>query len=359
MREVRRRFGVPASRQMVDLIRLRLGRSHLGISDYYVFRLFDRSFTGGWCPETFVGWRWQERIAKVLNDRRWTTAAWDKLTFYALCQTFELPHPRVLAVYCEGEPRLLNRAVQTLREPGDLRSFLEAARFPLFGKPSYGQQGLAGIAMLGYDPAGQRVELRQKGWIDVSTLIEQYLSPPETVFVKPQLSYLFQETVLQHPALTELTGSTAVSGLRVAVLNVAGKREIIRAIWKVIGGENYRDNFHAGKTGNAVGSVDPRSGRVVNAIDGVWPDANLITHHAHTGRALVGFQLPHWEELRTLLFSAASAFPFMGLQYWDVALSPDGPVLLELNDLGGTIFLQLFGEGLMVPALAKALGQMP
>ncbi len=45
----------------------------------------------------------------------------------------------------------------------------------------------------------------------------------------------------------------------------------------------------------------------------------------------------------------------MRIQHWDFALTEQGPLILELNDLGATEMLQLHGRGLLTEATRAAL----
>lgn len=354
MREASRRFGVSRIRQTSDLVRLRAGRSRLGMSDYFQFRLFDREFTGGWHPERYVGWRDQQRLAALMNDRRGTTAAWDKLTFYALCRTLGLPHPEVLAVF-DPSGRRMQPGIPTLRNLVDAEGFLAEAPLPLFGKPSYGQQSLGNFQVLAYDRASRRVQLDDAGWVELDGLCGAHLAPTGTELLRPELGVLFQATIDQHPEITRITAHETISGLRVVYLNTPRHRGVIRVVWKIIGGDARTDNFREGRLGNLVASVDPGSGRVEMAIDGLWPSGREVSHHPTTGEPLTGRVLPMWGEVLALVERAAGAFPMMGLQHWDVVLGRKGPLLLELNDPGGTAWLQFFGEGLLVPPLSDEL----
>jgi len=44
---------------------------------------------------------------------------------------------------------------------------------------------------------------------------------------------------------------------------------------------------------------------------------------------------------------AGPVFPLMKIHHWDFALTDKGPVILELNDVGGTEIAQVHGRGLL------------
>ena len=59
---------------------------------------------------------------------------------------------------------------------------------------------------------------------------------------------------------------------------------------------------------------------------------------------LTGITIPCWPEVVELCLKAASSFPHIRMQHWDVAVRDDGPVLIELNTLGVFDVHQLVGR---------------
>ena len=59
----------------------------------------------------------------------------------------------------------------------------------------------------------------------------------------------------------------------------------------------------------------------------VWHDT-----HPLTGGRIAGRVLPHWQEAVDLAIRAHAAFSEWAVIGWDIAWTPDGPVLLEKID---------------------------
>ena len=77
--------------------------------------------------------------------------------------------------------------------------------------------------------------------------------------------------------------------------------------------------------------VDPATGRLGPALRQQGRALVPAERHPDSGAVIEGFALPHWEAARALALrahDAARAVPAFG---WDVALTPDGPVLIEGN----------------------------
>jgi hypothetical protein len=103
-------------------------------------------------------------------------------------------------------------------------------------------------------------------------------------------------------------------------------------------GHNVIDNFDGGRTGNMVGAVDVQTGRVFRVVAGYQSRG---TRHPDTGVELNGFLLPDWREIVDVVRQASSQFPGLLAQGWDVAITPRGPVLMEVNWLGGVDIPQI------------------
>jgi hypothetical protein len=89
-------------------------------------------------------------------------------------------------------------------------------------------------------------------------------------------------------------------------------------------------------------SIDPETGRIRHAV--LPGGGERIERHPDTGAPIAGIALPFWQESVDLVLRAHAAafmrFAFLG---WDVALTGDGPLLLETNSGWGAIFQMLDG----------------
>ena len=92
------------------------------------------------------------------------------------------------------------------------------------------------------------------------------------------------------------------------------------------------DNFADGTTGNLVADVDLDSGRVTRVVSKTPGRIGVeaVTHHPDTGQSLF-ITLPGWHEAIRVVTEAARLFEGLGSLGWDVALTPDGPRIIEAN----------------------------
>ena len=87
--------------------------------------------------------------------------------------------------------------------------------------------------------------------------------------------------------------------------------------------------------------IDLDSGRL-----GLFTGDNMMTSylryevHLLAGAQVKGRTVPLWNEIKDLAIRAHAAFPHRAVIGWDIALTPEGPVLLEGNGNLDVMFLQ-------------------
>ena len=357
MAAVRRTLGKGYLSQVADLVRIKMMRTTLGISDYFWYRLYDPEVWESEGPKKFAGWRIQQAISKSLNPRNVVLPAWDKITFTIMSRAHGLPVPALQAIYVPKGCSAPDLGVPVLGSKESLARFLdEHARFPMFAKPSYCQQGKLGVRLEDYNPRDKTLTLHDGHKTTVSDFFDSYIeNKTNPRYYRPECGYLFQDLVRQHPDVTEITGSHVVSGFRIVLVQSEDGLATVAAVWKIVKPTNATDNFNMGRYGNLLAGIDVETGRFLFAVDGAGPKANRVDTHPETGRQITGSPVPCWQDLIRVCKKAASAFPLIRLQHWDVALSRNGPILLELNDLGTTEYLQYHGRGLLTDDLRAAL----
>ncbi len=151
-----------------------------------------------------------------------------------------------------------------------------------------------------------------------------------------------EELVHQHPDMNVLCPKS-VNTIRIMTFNDHGKPEIIWMGLRVGNGVNSVDNFHAAGMGV---SIDMETGKLVgNALD---KDNRAFAVHPTTGVPFDGFQIPCFQEARELVLKAALESDKILVVGWDVAISENGPVIIEGNRRPGFDLPQVLADrGLM------------
>jgi hypothetical protein len=164
---------------------------------------------------------------------------------------------------------------------------------------------------------------------------------------------IVQRRLEPHPGLLDLT-TGALPTLRITTcLDEHGDPEIVSAVFRMsIGTNRTVDNLHAGGIASGVSLNDG----TLSAASNLGMDASLgwLEEHPDTRATIVGRKLPLWEQTKALAIQAQRAFDDRVLVGWDVAITDDGPVVVEGNSSPDLDITQRFGE----PVCATRFGEL-
>ena len=133
-----------------------------------------------------------------------------------------------------------------------------------------------------------------------------------------------EELVKQHPAWEALCPG-CVNTLRVITGAAKGQSWLLFAATRVGSGTGVADNFHMG---GSAALIDMETGK----LTGTGLDKKLNEHeYSATGIRYDGYAVPFWEEIKQLCLEAALVNDQIHFIGWDVAITPDGPLLIEGN----------------------------
>ena len=140
---------------------------------------------------------------------------------------------------------------------------------------------------------------------------------------------LIEEFVVQHPEMDRMAKG-AVNTVRIMTVLQDGKAEILFAAIRIGNSDRPVDNINAG---GMFAPVDMETGRITcNAID---KNEKVYEKHPKTGCTVIGFQIPYWDEAKKMCLEAAKVVPQIGYAGWDVAVTENGPLLIEGNNMPG------------------------
>ena len=140
-------------------------------------------------------------------------------------------------------------------------------------------------------------------------------------------SGVLEEWIEQHEVMSAAY-PYAVNCIRVATLMRNGKCTHLGALFTL--GLGKKDITNA-LQGSVFGIVDLDKGVVVSDLCNYSDE--LFHEHPDTGFIANGFEVPYWKDVLKLTAEAASVVPQIGYVGWDVAISKDGPVLIEGNSI--------------------------
>lgn len=155
--------------------------------------------------------------------------------------------------------------------------------------------------------------------------------------------YIFQDVIQQHESLNKINDSS-VNTIRITtVRGASGKINILNSFLRLGSTkDSFVDNVKTG--GLAVGIDDSGLLRKYGFYD--VPFGTKVEKHPINNTVFEGYQLPYWDEVKDLVEKAHKQFYYVQSIGWDVAITPNGPILIEGNDNWGSIPSQIVEGGL-------------
>lgn len=273
---------------------------------YYAFELHE----GGVKPQRFINrFETKRGYYEILARRRGShSPLGDKLAFAQRCQDFQVPTVPVLAAAVDGEVTCFDPAglptADLFVKPVRGRGGTGAERWDYVGGGHYRSADLPPVSEANF----------------LNRLRSESRDSPRIV----------QPLMVNCEELGELNNG-ALSTIRVVTcLDERDHPEVVAAAMRMAVGDNHRvDNFHAGGIASAVdlqsGALGPASNMGMDARLG-WLDRHPDSRGRITGR-----RLPRWEDTCRLAEHAHRAFDDRVVVGWDIAVTPDGPTVVEGN----------------------------
>lgn len=319
--DVARKHGVSPLRQLREMLSLSLGRGRLDLHEYYSSGCFNPELSPARKRE-FVGSKGSYKLNCRLSPIASTPSRAfirDKVLYSALLSELGIRTTRTQAV---ALGRKSYGRIPVLRTIDEIGAFLlGAAEYPLFGKPVEGSRSVGSTYIESIDRSSGTLSLADGRTVEVS----QFASEVAETFEK---GFIFQSAVVQHSALARIAGR-AVGTLRVITLRDDTGIAPLYSAWKIPSPKAMSDNFW--QAGSMLAEVNVESGKLERCKQGSGLAAEWIETHPISGESFAGFQIPHWQEVRSIACEAHALFPEFGIFGWDIAMTEDGPLIIECN----------------------------
>ncbi len=161
-------------------------------------------------------------------------------------------------------------------------------------------------------------------------------------------SGLIEDCLAQHEDLSAIYPHSINTLRIVTVIDRNGQPQVVYAFIRIGNGGRFVDNINAG---GMAAPIELESGVIQYAA--FDKDSNYYDTHPATGSPIVGRQIPCWQESLEICKQAATMVEGLGYVGWDIAVTPDGPVLIEGNHFPGHDILQ------MPPHVPDKIGMLP
>jgi hypothetical protein len=265
------------------------------------------------------------KIQKSVNPISWTPLLKDKGIFYRYCTALDLPIPKLYAIFFQTNDGWAYNG-SPLRTPDEWKRFFMQQLPPQFViKPCWSSCG-HGVNFFNRIDTGFIDEFARS--YEPEQLCQLLRSHREYD------SFVIQQWLKNHPELLRLTGIEFLQTIRIITfVDRKNQCHIQHAHLKLITGQNVVDNFEHGLSGNIEPLVSLADGRLKSAVtlasDG--SGVHTIPSHPKTKIAFDRFHLPLWDHACSLVKTAAPRFLPVRSIAWDVALTPNGPYIVEGN----------------------------
>ncbi|MEG1059921.1 MAG: sugar-transfer associated ATP-grasp domain-containing protein [Oscillospiraceae bacterium] len=231
------------------------------------------------------------RLVRNLNDSRKKDLFEDKLRFISLFGDY------------------INRDwldLQTTTSDG-LRSFAE--KHPVFFAKESNNFGGHGVTRIGVDKETDFDELYAR--------------------LTDSKQYLLEQMVVQHPEMNRLCPKS-VNTIRVVTIEKEGQISVMYSLVRMGSGDSFVDNISSG------GMYAPiNESGIITAPAFCESQGEYYDVHPNTGTHITGFKIPMFKEGIELVKRAAKVVDEVRYVGWDVAISTDGPVIIEGNTIPG------------------------
>lgn len=198
-------------------------------------------------------------------------------------------------------------------------------------------------------------------------LIKDFITKYEVVFAKPNLgdqgkgvmkitsdnnneinelleeckkgAYVVEGAVENAPAIAAINPSSVNTVRAYTLLKRNGEPQILGIMLRVGKKGSHVDNWGSGGVGY---DFDIETGVCVGYGRDKKNDPYVF--HPDSNVQMVGFRLPDFEQLKQLIIEMTYKVPQARFVGWDIAITPNGYELIEMNCPGGHDFLQAFGK---------------
>lgn len=199
---------------------------------------------------------------------------------------------------------LLGRETIDLRDVDDAQLAAFLSRHPrVLAKPNEGHGG-GGIELheVGpdVDPARFRAEVTAQG----QTVLDEF--------------------IVQHPEMSALYPDAVNTVRLITFLDKDDRVHLLAAVLR-IGNGDVIDNFASG------GMFTMLDDEGVALYPGVDKNSNVYREHPVTGTPIIGFRVPLYSEVLDLVAALARRTPEAPYVGWDIAITANGPVVIEGN----------------------------
>lgn len=264
-------------------------------------------------------------VQRKINPFAWEMITEDKSIFYSFCDRIDIPIPELYGYLFEDSPGWSFI---------DSKS-IESDEWEFFINNSLPNEFLIKPALGCY---GRRIKTFTR---NVDTFVDEAMVKWNAKEIYDFMAkdptyhcFVIQERLKNHEELIKLSNSSGLQTIRMIThINKFGQCKVIYAYLKPITGDNIVDNQNYGRTGNLLARIDIDKGILQYAV---YMTQNpygirMVKQHPDSKVQFEGFPIPEWKKACELAIHTAQKFSPIRTIGWDIAVTPNGPVIIEGN----------------------------
>ena len=290
--------------------------------NYFKYEGYKKGVSLDYIKKYLPGMLFSDLRADILNDQRYCIFADDKYVFHKKMMDADVLTPKLLGVYSSG---LVN--AQTYQEksegyvPADV--FFEELKVDgIVVKPTIDSCQGQGVTVINIDHS--RIDkFNIAGKFYNSAGFSRWLN---SEFANSQL--LIEEIICQHRKLSAIY-SNSVNTVRVDSLKAPDGTIIINSAYLRVGRNGRKVDNWSGKQGGIGINIDIKTGKSLGS--GIDYSLNRFVKHPDTNHDLSEIQIPFWGEIISLVKKGANNLPNLNSLGWDIAITENGPLAVEVN----------------------------
>jgi hypothetical protein len=237
----------------------------------------------------------------------------NKLTFSIYCSKNNLPVPKLIS-YNLSSCFFYDSIAYPINNIDELKIFLNL----VFSKSKHNSVFIKPLSLFGGTGCFK---------ISKETLDEDLKESSDYIINN---SCIHEEVVEQHNLINQIH-SKCINTIRIETyIDKKGEIHLLSSYMRFGVGTSHVDNSHAG--GFYV-SIDLESGKLKEkGMTLMEYGSDDIFYHPDSGFVFKDFKIPYFDEICELIIKATTFIPdrYIG---WDIAISENGPVIIEANDL--------------------------
>ncbi|TFH86349.1 hypothetical protein EQG41_11845 [Billgrantia azerbaijanica] len=302
-----------------EYARLQCGRGKITLPEYVQYGIYESDRHSREDQGRFITNKLNWPIIRKCCDMTWQAATEDKwLCSHILAQS-DVKIPETLAVIDKT-----NRSypgAHKISTPEGLRDFCSSENvLPFFAKENRGICSFG--AFLVIDADKDRICLQGEGWLDYVACMDEFVG---------DTAYIIQRLQRNHDFFEQYANNLAT--IRIYVLVTQNGVRIPFSCLKLPSCNNVADSFW--RPGNLVCDLDAKTGEILTICSRNNVAVDSHSAHPETGAPMLGEVVPQWDQVMALVNECAAVFHEVKFQSMDIAITQEGPVLIEINTGGG------------------------